>query len=253
MKRIRKIITRSADSLAVPLLFILMALVACSKSASNYSNAVGTTPSPERTLAPGVKPTYKVEVQNQQGVQIVLITFSGQLPAPEAVDKILRDEFEKVVKKSPKKDALGRAYLGEDDLTENQFSGNLFYKAAQKKILTEDEYNGTKSSATSTDAYFVLTEEEHTYPGVTPSKTWLALSLVFPKPPPQKEGYEALLAEIEKVRGRGLDVDAYVKAGDKNKKTSWYQVKDTDGAYTFANYDATTKQATRRGKILKQY
>ena len=238
----------------LPLTVLVFVFMACSSSGSKQEKNVAIVPSPAPTLAPGEKPTFKVEVKTQSGVQMVNVTFSGRLPAPESVDKILRDEFEKVVKKNPSKDALGYAYLGEDDdLTPNQFSGNLVYKAANKKIMTEDEYHGVKSSGTSNDAYYVQTEEQQTLPGVTPKRTWLSISLVFPKAPSQSDSLDAIIAEVDKVRGRGLDVNAYVKVGDKNVKTSWYQVKDTDGAFIFAGYKADTKQVTRKDKLLKQF
>lgn len=237
----------------LPLAVLIFVLIACSSSGSKQEKNVAIVPSPAPTLASSEKPTYEVEVKIQSGVQVVNVTFSGRLPAPESVDKILRGEFEKVVKKNPSQDGLGYAYLGEDDLTPNQFTGNLVYKAAKKKIMTEDEYNGVRSSGTSNDSYYVQTEEQHTLPGITPKRTWLSISLVFPKAPSQNDSYDAIIAEIDKVRGRGLDVDAYVKVGDKNVKTSWYQVKDTDGAFIFAGYKADTKQVMRKDKLLKQF
>ncbi|MBA2335251.1 MAG: hypothetical protein H0V90_09980 [Blastocatellia bacterium] len=237
----------------LPLVVLVFMLMACSSSGSKQEKNEAIVPSPAPALAPGEKPIFKVEVKSQSGVQMVNVTFSGRLPAPESVDKILRDEFEKAVKKNPSQDALGYAYLGEDDLTPNQFAGNLVYKAAKKNIMTEDEYNGVKSSGTSNDAYYVQTEEQHTLPGITPKRTWLSISLVFPKAPSQNDSYDAIIAEIEKVKGRGLDVDAYVKVGDKNVKTSWYQVKDTDGAFIFAGYKADSKQVRRKDKLLKQF
>lgn len=230
-----------------------LAIASCSGSAPKFSNDVGTTPAPAATLEPGIKPKYEVEVINQSGVQLVNVTFSGKVPAPELADKILREELEKVVKKQPRSDALAYAYLGDVELTENQYSGHLVYKAAQKKILTEDEYNGTKRSGTQNDSYYVLTEEDHTMPGITPKRTWLSLSLVFPQPPPQNEAYEAIIAEVEKVRDRKLDVNVYVMAGDRNKKTSWHQVKDSDGAFIFGDYEVATQKITRRGRVLKQF
>lgn len=230
-----------------------LTIASCSGSAPKFSNNVGTTPASAETLASSIKPKYEVEVIKQSGVQLVNLTFSGKLPAPEVADKILREELEKIVKKYPGNDALAYAYLGDDELTENQYSGHLVYKAAQKKIMTEDEYNGTKSSGKENDSYYVLTEENHTLPGITPKRTWLSISLVFPKPPPQNEVYEAIIAEIEKVRDRKLDVNAYVKAGDRNKKTSWHQIKDTDGAFIFGDYEVATRKITRRGRVLKQF
>ena len=235
------------------LAFVLFVLIACSPSGSKQEKNVAMVPEAAPTLADGEKPKFEVEVKSQSGVQIINVTFIGRLPSAESVDKILREECEKNVKKKPGQDALCYAYLGDDDLSPNQYNGNLIYKAAQKKILTEDEYNGVKSSSTSNEKYYVYTEEQQTSQGVTPRRTWLSISLVFRKAPSQAEAYSAIIAEIEKVRNRGMDVDTYVKVGDKDVKTSWYQVKDTDGAYIFAGYKAGTKRITRQDRILKQF
>lgn len=241
-------------SLPWPLAVLMLAILACSGTNSKQGNnsvAVVATPAP--TLAPGVKPKYKVEISNYEGVQLVNVTFTGQLPSTDVVDKILRNEFEQIVKKHPGQDALGRAYLGDDDLTENQFSGNLVYKVATKKIMTEDEYNGVKTSTADSASYLLVIEEQHTLEGIKPKKTWLSISLVYPQIPTRDVAYSSMINEIEKLRSRGLDIDSYVKVGDKNKKTSWYQVKDTDGAFIFAGYKADTKQVMRKDKLLKQF
>jgi hypothetical protein len=91
---------------------LVLGLMACASSNSRQDKNVAIIPSPAPTLAPGEKPTFKVEVaKTQNGVRMVYVDFTGRLPAPEAVDKIFRGEFEKVVKKNPNQDALGYASL----------------------------------------------------------------------------------------------------------------------------------------------
>lgn len=203
-----------------------------------FTDYVTTIPKPAETLAPGVKPTYEVEVEDQDGVETVTVRFTGTLPAPEVVDKILRDEFKKVVKLNPKNDAFGYA-CSENNicLTENQYSGDLAYKAGQKKIITADEANGITAFGKDNGSYYVLTQEISPPPNfTTPVKPLLVLRLVFPEPPRQRAAYEAMIAEIEKVRDRHLGVLVFVEAGDRNKKTSWYRVKGSDGEIISANY-----------------
>ncbi|MGB7203691.1 MAG: hypothetical protein WBD16_15710 [Pyrinomonadaceae bacterium] len=180
--------------------------------------------------------------------------FAGKLPAPEDVDKIFRDELEKVVKKHPETDALGYACSEKSCLTENQYSGDLVYKAAQKKIVTADEANGIKATGEDNGSYYVLTEEISPTNLPMPTKSMLFLSLVFPEPPHQKGAYQAIIVEIDKVRDMHLGVVAYVKVGDRNKKTSWYQVRGSDGEVIFATYDPESDRIyTKVGIILRNF
>jgi hypothetical protein len=195
---------------------------------------------------------FDVNIRDTGGSRVCEIVFTGTLPPPAKVDKIVRESLENAVRKDPSKDILAAAFLGDEHLNGNQYSGMLVYKAADKKIQTIDEYNGVKTSTTATSSYFVETEEQHTYPGITPPRTWLSLTIVFPKTPSRDVAYDAIFAEIQKVTNRGLDVDAYVSVGDKNVKTSWYQMRDDDGAYVFAEYKSTTKAVTRKGALLKE-
>ena len=232
---------------------LVLVLIACSSSGLKQEDKLAILPSPSPTLAPGVKPNYKVEVSKVDGVQIVNVLFSGQLPSADTVDKLLWREFEKVIKKNPEQDALGSAFIGGSNLTKNQFSGRLVYETSTKKIMTMDEYEGVKTSTIDSKAYLVAIEEHQTAKGITPKRTWLSISLVFPQIPLQDVAYNSMIVEVEKLLGRGLDIDAYVTVGDKNVKTSWYQVKDSDGAFIFVGYEAGTKQVKRKGKLLKQF
>lgn len=243
--------TARINSLLLPIAWLAIAAGACSSSKRvPEGNAI---PSTTVNSTHGATPKYTVEVVNSKGVQVLNLTFTAAVPTADVADKALRDELEKLIKKNPSTDALAYAYQGDEELSENQYSGALVYKASNKKIMTMDEYHGVKSTSTSRSAYHLHSEELQTLPGITPKKTWLSLSLVYANAPPPEVGYDAMIAEIEKVRARGLDVNAYVKTGDRKIKTSWNQVRDSDGAFVFADYDASTNQVTRKGKVLKQF
>ena len=202
--------------------------------------------------SPNSSPKFKVNVEDTAGSRVCEVVFNGRLPSPEAVDKIVREALEKAVEKDPSRDILATAFLGDETLTSNQYSGMLVYKASEKRIMTLSEYEGVKTSTSSTSSYFVEIEELKTYPGITPAKRWLSLTIVFPTTPSREVAYDATLTEIQKVRGRGFDIDAYVSVGDRNRKTSWYQMRDNDGAFVFAEYESATKKVTRKGQIVKQ-
>lgn len=191
-------------------------------------------------------------LRTQPGSRVCEVVFNGRLPSPDAVDKIIREALEKAVEKDPSRDILATAFLGDETLNTNQYSGMLVYKASEKRIMTLNEYEGVKTLTSSTPFYFVEIEELKTYRGITPAKKWLSLTIVFPKTPSREVAYDAIFAEIQKVRNRGLDIDAYVSVGDKNVKTSWYQMRDNDGAFVFAEYDSATKKVTRKDKLLKE-
>lgn len=205
------------------------------------------------TDSPESNPKFEVSVEDiRGGGRVCNITFSGKLPSPATVDKIVRESLEKAVLKDPSKDILATAFVGDDTLTSNQYSGPLVYKAAEKKILTLDEYRGVKVSTSSTSSYFVQIEQDQTATGIKPAKKWLSLTIVFPKTPSREVAYDAIFTEIAKVATKGLDVNAYVSVGDKNVKTSWKQMRDNDGGYVFARYDSATRKVTRKDKVLKE-
>jgi hypothetical protein len=64
--------------------------------------------------------------------------------------------------------------------------------------------------------------------------------------------YAAIVTEVQKLAPRGLDVNAYVSVGDQKVKTSWKQIRDSDGAFITGDYTAATKKIMRKGKLLKQ-
>jgi hypothetical protein len=243
--------TTSVKHLIWPTFLLILAFSACSNRQEpiTFTNAIGTTPTPAPTLAPGQKPEYSVRVDDSVDGLTVRVTFSGVLPGPEEVDKILRTEFEKVIKKTPSVDATVSAGSSERYLTENEFSGDLYYKAATKSILTADEFYDVKMSTEMSDGYMLVTED-HTG---SPEGNFLLMTLVFPQIPPQNLAYDALIREIDKARPRGVNILAYVKAGDKDKRTFWYQVIDPDGNPIYADYGPMTNQISTGMKVLKTY
>jgi len=60
-----------------------------------------------------------------------------------------------------------------------------------------------------------------------------------------------MLLETEKMTHSGVDINAYVKIGDKNVKTSQEQMKDPSGGYVFMTFDAASKRIYRKNVLLK--
>src|SRR5687768_2999954 len=87
----------------------------------------------------GNTPKYEVNIEDTAGSKVCEIVFFEPLPPPEVADKIVRESLENVVKKDPSKDILATAFLGDETLNSNQYSGMLVYKASEKKIMTLNE------------------------------------------------------------------------------------------------------------------
>lgn len=179
------------------------------------------------------------------------IAFFGQPPPPATVDKIVQSALESAVLVDPSRDILAMAFVGDETMDETQYSGSLVYKAADKRIMTMDEFRGLKSSGQDGGAYYVETEEDKTLQGIKPERRWLSLTLVFPKAPTIQQAYDAALAEAKKAAQRGLDASVYVSVGDKATRTSWRQLRDPSGGYVFVEYQASTKTIKRQTKVLK--
>lgn len=199
------------------------------------------------------KMLFDVALKDVPGAGRVLnVGFYGKLPPPKVVDRIIRESLDHAILIDPSKDILAAGFIGDDALSGNQHSGSLVYKASLKKVMTYDEYSGVKRATSSGNGYFVEVEDGQTVAGITPVRKWFSVTVVFPKKPSRQAAYDAVYAEIQKLAGRGLDVDVYVSVGNSKEKTTWEQMKDTDGGYVFANYKAASKQVWRRGKLLKQ-
>lgn len=196
---------------------------------------------------------FEVTLEDVQGGGRVLdVVFYGKLPAPKIVDKIVRESLDHAVLIDSTVDILAMGFLDDDKLNSNQSSGDLVYKAAQKKVITFDEYRGLKTTTSTTGTYFIEVQEDHTYAGIKPERKWLNLTIVFPTQPTREVAYNTIFAESAKLATKGLDINAYVSVGDKSNKTSWKQMKDADGAFVFAQYNAASKRIMRKGEVLKQ-
>jgi hypothetical protein len=186
------------------------------------------------------------------GGRVLHLVFHKKVPPPAIVDKILRESLDHAILLDPSVDILAMGFLGNDALNRNQHSGSLVYKAGQKKVMTLDEYRGVKTTVSNTSGYLVEVTEEKTLAGIKPERKWLSVTIVFPKQPNRGAAYDAIVTEAQKFASRGLDLNLYVSVGDHKVKTSWQQMRDRDGAYVFADYDAASKKLMRKGELLKQ-
>ncbi len=149
------------------------------------------------------------------------------------------------------RDIVAIAFLGDEVLSDTQYSGELMYRAAQRKIMTLEEARGVKTTITDAAGYSVKVSEEKTLAGIKPERKWLTISLIYPTPPPLEQAYTSMQSEIEKNVSRGMDIDAYVKIGDKGVKTSQRQMDDPTGGYVFMKYDAPSKKLYRKNTLIK--
>jgi hypothetical protein len=188
----------------------------------------------------------------QGGGRMLNVSFYSRVPPPGTVDRIVRESLEHATLIDPKLDIVAMAFLGDDTLNSNQYSGPLIYRAKTRKIASMDEDRGVRTTTSSADSYFVEVQEDKTLEGIKPERKWLSVTIVFAKAPTQEAAYAAILAETQKLITRRLDVNAYVSIGNRTVKTSWKQMRDRDGAYVFAEYDAASKRVTRQGRLLKK-
>jgi hypothetical protein len=200
---------------------------------------------------------YEVELKDVPGVRgrppekVLDLTFDRDVPEPQAVDKMLRESLERAVADDGSLDITAMAFQGDEVLSETQYSGALIYRAAQRKIMTEDEARGVKTIITDAAGYSVKVSEEKTNEGIKPERKWLTISLIYPTPPPLEEAYKSMQWEIEKNVPRGMDIGASVRIGDKSVKTSQRQMDDPGGGYVFMRYDALSKKLYRKNMLLK--
>ncbi|HZF00867.1 MAG TPA: hypothetical protein VE344_03125 [Methylomirabilota bacterium] len=187
------------------------------------------------------------------GGLVLDVAFFGQPPPPATVDKILRSALDSAILVNSSNDILAMAFVGDEAMNENQYFGELVYKAADKRVLTWDEYNGVKKSGQDTEKYYIETKEDKTLEGITPAKRWLDITLVYSTTPSIQDAYDAAVTEATKASSKGLDENVYVSVGDKNTPTSWMQLEDSNtGKYVFIEYKSDDKTISSHGKILKQ-
>src|SRR5436190_6045298 len=202
------------------------------------------------------KNNYEVSLRDVPGARggserILELTFYRDVPQPQVVDKILRESLEHAVAADGSRDILAMAFLGEEVLTSTQYSGELVYRAAQRKIMTSNESRGVKTTVTDAAGYSVEVSEQKSVGGRNDERKWLTISLIYPTSPPLEQAYTSMQSEIEKNVSKGMDINAYVKIGDKGVKTSQRQMDDPTGGYVFMNYDAPSKKLYRKNMLVK--
>lgn len=204
-------------------------------------------------IAAPTKKLFDVTLEDVQGGGRVLnVGFYGKLPRPDIVDKILRESLDHVILVDPTVDILAMGFLGDKTLNSDQYSGSLVYEASQNRVMSFDEYQRVKVTTLNTNSYLVEVKEEQTFSGIKPERKWLSVMIVFSKQPSLAVAYDAIYVEIQKLAARGLDANTYVSVGDQKVKTSWNQMRDSDGGYVFAEYNASSKKLTRKGQLLKE-
>jgi len=201
------------------------------------------------------KINYEVSLKDIPGAphgdRVLELGFDRDVPQPQVVDKMLRESLEPAVAADGSRDIVAIAFLGDEVLSDTQYSGELMYRAAQRKIMTLEEARGVKTTITDAAGYSVKVSEEKTLAGIKPERKWLTISLIYPTPPPLEQAYTSMQSEIEKNVSRGMDIDAYVKIGDKGVKTSQRQMDDPTGGYVFMKYDAPSKKLYRKNTLIK--
>jgi len=203
----------------------------------------------------GEKIYHEVELKDvpgsPHGDRVLFLGFDRDVPQPQVVDKMLRESLEHAVAADGSRDIVAIAFLGDEVLSDTQYSGELMYRAAQRKIMTLEEARGVKTTITDAAGYSVKVSEEKTLAGIKPERKWLTIFLIYPTPPPLEQAYTSMQSEIEKNVPRGMDINVCVKIGDKGVKTSQRQMDDPTGGYVFMRYDAPSKKLYRKNTLIK--
>lgn len=199
------------------------------------------------------KKIFEITFEDVPGGSLVCaVAFFGEPPSPSTVDKIVRSALESAVLVDPSRDIVAMGFIGNEAMKGTHYSGTLIYQAKDKRIVTMDEHRGVKKSGNDTGAYFLETREERTLEGIKPERHWLTLTLVYPKAPTVQDAYDAAILEAEKAATSGKDINVYVSVGDKDKPTSWRQLRDSDGGYVKVEYETSSKAIKRRSKVVKK-
>ena len=111
------------------------------------------------------KNNYEVSLRDIPGARggserILELTFYRDVPQPQVVDKILRESLEHAVAADGSRDILAMAFLGDEGLSDTQYSGDLVYRAAQREIMTEEQSRGVKTTVTDAAGYSVEVSEK---------------------------------------------------------------------------------------------
>jgi hypothetical protein len=88
------------------------------------------------------------------------VAFFGKPPPPATVDKIVRSALESAILVDSSRDILAMAFLGDTAMSQTQYSGDLVYKAAQKRIMTFDESRTPDIGGLKMSAFFLRAPPE---------------------------------------------------------------------------------------------
>ena len=189
------------------------------------------------------------------GLRRCMVYFSGDLPSPGSVDKILRLSLESAIISDSSHNIVARACLDDDagtNLKSTQYSGAVYYRSSDKRIMGSDEFFGVKKIVRNMGNYSVVTEDGKDLT----AKKRIFITLFFQKSPLIDEAYTAVIAEAVKAAPANRHLDIEVRIGDpdyKTKHTPALIVKDPkDGIEISVKYDPATKTIVSRGKIIKK-
>ena len=186
---------------------------------------------------------YSVDVEESEQRTVCMVTFNSLPSTSEVAAGVLREEMEKLIENNSNREILGMAFDEKGDaLPDRQYGGPLIYRPHLGRILTEQEDNGLETTKADRGSYFVETTEGKTARGISPERRWYYVSIVFPSMPSLDEARAASVAEIDRLKSRGQDVNVFVFEGDKAKENSWKQLMGPFGKFLVLEYDAATKE-----------
>ncbi len=100
--------------------------------------------------------------------------------------------------------------------------------------------------------YYMQIVESKTLAGIKPERKWLSISIVFPIQPEIDKAAAIAIAEIEKRVALGIDINLYLRVGDKKNKFSWQQIKNSDQpGYVWFSYDSLKRTISGGSKLIK--
>lgn len=183
------------------------------------------------------------------------VFINNELPKPEDVDKIVRSALESAIIISPNKNIWATACRNDDvgtTLKTTEYSGTLVYESKEKRIVTASEHSGEKISVIDSENYYMQIVESKTLAGIKPERKWLSISIVFPIQPEIDKAAAIAIAEIEKRVALGIDINLYLRVGDKKNKFSWQQIKNSDQpGYVWFSYDSLKRTISGGSKLIK--
>ena len=194
---------------------------------------------------------FEIQFIESEGVNLCNVVFYEKLPKPELIDKLVLFSLKACTNVDYSKNIVATAFLKDDALSKNKYSGQLVFVAKDKKILSWDEFTGTKTTKSDAGSYIIKIDEKERF--VHPKSKFLSVSIVFAEKPTRKKAHDALIETTDKIKSRGLSATLYIFVGKKGNERTWKQVEDADGNFIFAEYDPQTELLSQNGKTLKNY